>query len=257
MDVRSIEEVAPVVEHNGTVPVWWLVTPAGDVRHHRRRPPRAGERVRGRGRRAASTRTQHPTHEFYYVTSGPGDHDDRRRGARDRPGRPRAHPARRGAQPAPGQRPRADPLLLLRGGGPRRRRDQLHRALTDGAYAPSIGEAVVEARARSTVLAAAAERGEERLLPSRSGRRRGEHGVELRAGTTVTPSVSPTIQSPGPPRRRRRSRRRRRTRRDLRRTAQGESWWRRPGSRARRARVAVADTPSITSPASRAPGRRS
>ena len=27
MDVRSIEEVAPVVEHNGTVPVWWLVSP--------------------------------------------------------------------------------------------------------------------------------------------------------------------------------------------------------------------------------------
>ncbi|MSO78813.1 MAG: hypothetical protein EXQ79_04320 [Acidimicrobiia bacterium] len=27
MDVRSIEDVAPVVEHNGTVPVWWLVNP--------------------------------------------------------------------------------------------------------------------------------------------------------------------------------------------------------------------------------------
>ena len=27
MDVRSIEEAAPVVEHNGTVPVWWLVNP--------------------------------------------------------------------------------------------------------------------------------------------------------------------------------------------------------------------------------------
>ena len=25
MDVRSIEDVEPVVEHNGTVPVWWLV----------------------------------------------------------------------------------------------------------------------------------------------------------------------------------------------------------------------------------------
>ena len=25
MDVRSIEQVAPVVEHNGTVPVWWLI----------------------------------------------------------------------------------------------------------------------------------------------------------------------------------------------------------------------------------------
>lgn len=27
MDVRSIEDVAPVVEHNGTVPVGWLVSP--------------------------------------------------------------------------------------------------------------------------------------------------------------------------------------------------------------------------------------
>ena len=25
MDVRSIEDVEPVAEHNGTVPVWWLV----------------------------------------------------------------------------------------------------------------------------------------------------------------------------------------------------------------------------------------
>ena len=27
MDVRSIEDVEPVIEHNGTVPVWWLVKP--------------------------------------------------------------------------------------------------------------------------------------------------------------------------------------------------------------------------------------
>jgi hypothetical protein len=27
MDVRSIEDVSPVVEHNGTVPVWWLIQP--------------------------------------------------------------------------------------------------------------------------------------------------------------------------------------------------------------------------------------
>ena len=25
MDVRSIEDKAPVVEHNGTVPVWWMI----------------------------------------------------------------------------------------------------------------------------------------------------------------------------------------------------------------------------------------
>ncbi len=28
MDVRSIEDVEPVVEHNGTVPVWWLFSRA-------------------------------------------------------------------------------------------------------------------------------------------------------------------------------------------------------------------------------------
>ncbi len=27
MDVRSAQHTAPVVEHNGTVPVWWLVSP--------------------------------------------------------------------------------------------------------------------------------------------------------------------------------------------------------------------------------------
>ncbi len=25
LDVRSIEDVAPIVEHNGTVPVWWMI----------------------------------------------------------------------------------------------------------------------------------------------------------------------------------------------------------------------------------------
>ena len=27
MDVRSAQHIAPVIEHNGTVPVWWLVSP--------------------------------------------------------------------------------------------------------------------------------------------------------------------------------------------------------------------------------------
>ena len=27
MDIRSIEGAAPIVEHNGTVPVWWMVNP--------------------------------------------------------------------------------------------------------------------------------------------------------------------------------------------------------------------------------------
>src|SRR5690242_12416007 len=27
MDVRSIEDMTPTIEHNGTTPVWWLVRP--------------------------------------------------------------------------------------------------------------------------------------------------------------------------------------------------------------------------------------
>jgi len=27
MDVRSIADVEPEVEHNGTVPVWWIIRP--------------------------------------------------------------------------------------------------------------------------------------------------------------------------------------------------------------------------------------
>ena len=27
MDIRNIEGAAPIVEHNGTVPVWWMVNP--------------------------------------------------------------------------------------------------------------------------------------------------------------------------------------------------------------------------------------
>jgi quercetin dioxygenase-like cupin family protein len=71
MDVRSIEGVAPEVEHNGTVPVWWLV-----------RPRELFEMTRGGHLELVSEFEvaggglvdphQHPTHEFYYVTSGRG-----------------------------------------------------------------------------------------------------------------------------------------------------------------------------------------
>jgi quercetin dioxygenase-like cupin family protein len=71
MDVRSIEDVAPEIEHNGTVPVWWLV-----------RPRELFEITRGGHLELVSEFEvvggglvdphQHPTHEFYYVTSGRG-----------------------------------------------------------------------------------------------------------------------------------------------------------------------------------------
>ncbi len=71
MDVRSIEQVAPVVEHNGTVPVWWLIearemkeiTDGGYLE--------LANEFEVAGGSAVYPHT-HPTHEFYYVTSGRG-----------------------------------------------------------------------------------------------------------------------------------------------------------------------------------------
>lgn len=71
MDVRCIEGVAPVVEHNGTVPVWWLVKP-----EELKAVTQGGHlelvsefEVSGGG---LVDPHHHPTHEFYYVTSGRG-----------------------------------------------------------------------------------------------------------------------------------------------------------------------------------------
>lgn len=71
MDVRSITQVPPQVEHNGTVPVWWLV-----------RPREMKELTEGGYLELVSEFEvagggmvdphSHPTHEFYYVTAGRG-----------------------------------------------------------------------------------------------------------------------------------------------------------------------------------------
>ncbi|HUO47749.1 MAG TPA: cupin domain-containing protein [Acidimicrobiales bacterium] len=71
MDVRSIEDVEPVVEHNGTVPVWWLfksremkeITEGGFLELVNEFEVAGGGFVDPHS---------HPTHEFYYVTSGRG-----------------------------------------------------------------------------------------------------------------------------------------------------------------------------------------
>jgi len=71
VDVRSIEDVAPVIEHNGTVPVWWL------VRSQEMREVTDGGflelvsewEVAGGG---LVDPHSHPTHEFYYILSGRG-----------------------------------------------------------------------------------------------------------------------------------------------------------------------------------------
>jgi mannose-6-phosphate isomerase-like protein (cupin superfamily) len=71
MDVRSIEDVSPVIEHNGTVPVWWLVPPGEML-----------DATRGGFLELVSEWVveggglvdphAHPTHEFYYILGGRG-----------------------------------------------------------------------------------------------------------------------------------------------------------------------------------------
>jgi quercetin dioxygenase-like cupin family protein len=71
MDVRNIEDVAPVVEHNGTVPVWWMVnsqemkeaTDGGFLELVNEFVVEGGGHVFPHS---------HPTHEFYYVLRGRG-----------------------------------------------------------------------------------------------------------------------------------------------------------------------------------------
>ena len=71
MDVRSIEAKAPVVEHNGTVPVWWMIesrefkdiTDGGFLELVNEFEVPGGGLVDPHS---------HPTHEFYYVMNGKG-----------------------------------------------------------------------------------------------------------------------------------------------------------------------------------------
>ena len=71
MDVRSIVDVDPEVEHNGTVPVWYLVKPremhdltdGGSLELVNEFEVAPGSAVYPH---------EHPTHEFYFVMSGRG-----------------------------------------------------------------------------------------------------------------------------------------------------------------------------------------
>ena len=71
MDVRSIEAVVPSVEHNGTVPVWWLVKPREMFELTRGGHLELVSEFEVAGGGLVDPH-QHPTHEFYYVTSGRG-----------------------------------------------------------------------------------------------------------------------------------------------------------------------------------------
>jgi quercetin dioxygenase-like cupin family protein len=71
MDVRSIEDAAPEVQHNGTAPTWWLVAPrelyeetkGGHLELACEFEVPAG---------GAIDAHHHPTHEFYFVLHGRG-----------------------------------------------------------------------------------------------------------------------------------------------------------------------------------------
>ena|ERR1700733_225732 len=71
MDVRNINDAEPIVEHNGTVPVWWMVRPREMLEMtgggylelvNEFEVPGGGEVFPH----------SHPTHEFYYVLNGRG-----------------------------------------------------------------------------------------------------------------------------------------------------------------------------------------
>jgi quercetin dioxygenase-like cupin family protein len=71
LDVRSARDVAPVIEHSGTVPVWWLIQP-GELK----------DAITGGFLELVSEWEvaagglvdphSHPNHEFYYIISGRG-----------------------------------------------------------------------------------------------------------------------------------------------------------------------------------------
>ena len=85
MDVRNVQDVTPEVEHNGTVPVWWLIHPrelkdltdGGFLELANEFEVPVGGEVYPH---------THPTHEFYFVMTGQGvmtigdDHRDVSRG---------------------------------------------------------------------------------------------------------------------------------------------------------------------------------
>jgi quercetin dioxygenase-like cupin family protein len=71
VDVRNVETVTPEVEHNGTVPVWWLIR------------PREMHAITDGGYLELANEFEvavggevyphtHPTHEFYFMMTGTG-----------------------------------------------------------------------------------------------------------------------------------------------------------------------------------------
>lgn len=71
MDIRSIEKKPPSEEHQGTVPVWWLIEPRemyeSSIGGHLELVSEF--EIKGGGKVNPHS---HPTYEFYYVTYGRG-----------------------------------------------------------------------------------------------------------------------------------------------------------------------------------------
>jgi quercetin dioxygenase-like cupin family protein len=86
VDVRSITQVEPEVEHNGTVPVWWMIRP----REMKDSTDRGYLELVNEFEVAPGGSVfphSHPTHEFYFVMRGEGtmviDGEERRVGPGD------------------------------------------------------------------------------------------------------------------------------------------------------------------------------
>lgn len=71
MDVRSIRETAPVMEHQGTTKVWWLYKPRELYEQTTGGHLELIDEFEVAGGGAVHPHS-HPTTEFYYVTSGRG-----------------------------------------------------------------------------------------------------------------------------------------------------------------------------------------
>jgi mannose-6-phosphate isomerase-like protein (cupin superfamily) len=71
MDVRSIADVEPELEHNGTVPVWWMVRPREMFDRTDRGYLELVNEFEVPAGGAVFPHT-HPTHEFYFVMRGNG-----------------------------------------------------------------------------------------------------------------------------------------------------------------------------------------
>jgi mannose-6-phosphate isomerase-like protein (cupin superfamily) len=71
VDVRSIADVEPELEHNGTVPVWWMVRPREMFDRTDRGYLELVNEFEVPPGGAVFPHT-HPTHEFYFVMRGTG-----------------------------------------------------------------------------------------------------------------------------------------------------------------------------------------